>query len=594
MKKWAHTAISAVGMLALVGCLAPTLLAAPAEAAPSQPAIGNDISWPQCGGSYPSGQDFGIVGVNGGMPEDANPCLGSELGWAAGSLGASAQPDVSLYVNTADPGDVDANGSPVSDWPAPSSPVNTPDGTCTATTTVATGNGSTVVGDNTPGCAWYYGAQRGNQDMAWLAGASSSAAGAYPWWLDVETGNTWQGGPSGQAMNMAVLQGLVAALQAGGVGSIGVYSTSLQWGEITGGGAPGDLSGLPVWLPGATDVTSAEANCYASSFTGGPIRLTQWTQTYDEDAACGSVSIGPIPTQIYGVDAIATSIAISTQEFPSAHSAGAVVLARSDFFSDALAGGPLAAAKNAPLLITPGGSTGTLDPRVESEIQRVLAPGGTVYVLGGDLALPASIDTTLTGLGYHVVREAGANEYATAVDIAGAIGNPGTVFLATGLSFYDALSSVPAAILNHAAILLTNGNQQAPETGAYLAQHPGTSVYAIGGPLAAAGADPAATAVYGSDQFGTSAAVASTFFPSPAMYSAATYLDFPDALGGGVFMATGGRAGPLLLVDPDSDTLPAPIEQYVASLPANTPGYVFGGPLAVPSRILDELALAVG
>jgi hypothetical protein len=467
---------------------------------------------------------------------------------------------------------------------------STPDGPCTSAT-VTTSTGQATTGDNTDACAWYYGAQRGNQDLAWLAASTAAAPDSYQWWLDVETGNTWQGDDT---MNVALLQGLVQALESGGVTSIGVYSTGLQWGMITGGGALGDLGGLPIWLPGAVDLSSAEANCFAPSFTGGPVLLTQWTDQFDEDVACGSVTIGPVPTQIYGTDAIDTNIAISEQEFPTAGSAGAVVLARSDFFSDALAGGPLAAAKHGPLLINPGGPGSQLDGRVLAEIQRVLPRGGTVYVLGGDLALGPSIDTTLSGLGYTVVREAGSDEYATAVDIAGALGDPSTVFLATGLSFYDALSAVPAAISRHAAILLTNGSQEAPETGTYLAQHSADTVYAVGGPLAAAGADPNATAVYGQDLFGTSAAIATTFFPGAATYGAATDLEFADALGGGVFMASGNRLGPLLLVDSNSDTLPNGVEQYLNSLAANTSGYVFGGPLAVPQEIVTQLALAVG
>ena len=89
-----------------------------------------------------------------------------------------------------------------------------------------------------------------------------------------------------------------------------------------------------------------------------------------------------------------------------------------------------------------------LDPGVEVEIERALPVGDTVYVLGGDLALSPDIDATLEGLGYRVVREAGVDEYATAVDIAQQLGNPSTIFEATGLSFYDALSAVPAAIEN--------------------------------------------------------------------------------------------------------------------------------------------------
>jgi hypothetical protein len=302
----------------------------------------------------------------------------------------------------------------------------------------------------------------------------------------------------------------------------------------------------------------------------------------------------PLPNQIYGIDPIGTSIAISMAEFPTAGTAGAVVLVRDDFFSDGLAGGPLAAAVNGPLLLTEGaGESANLDPRTQAEIQRVLPIGGTVYVLGGDLALSANIDTTLVGLGDKVVREAGSDEFATAVDIANQLGNPSTIFEATGLSFYDALSAVPAAIKSGAAILLTNGSAQAPETATYLAAHTGDTRYAIGGPLAAYGADPSATPIYGQDLFNTSAAVATQFFPNASIFGAATAADFPDALGGGVFMATGGRMGPLLLVNQNTP-LPVEIIPYLASLAVGSQGYVFGGPLAVSAAVLAALQAAVG
>ncbi len=301
----------------------------------------------------------------------------------------------------------------------------------------------------------------------------------------------------------------------------------------------------------------------------------------------------PPPTPIYGTDAIGTSIAISEAEFPTAGSAAAVVLARSDFFSDALAGGPLAAAVNGPMLITPGAPlSASLDPRVQAEIQRVLPRGHTVYILGGDRALSPNIDVTLEDMGYHVVRQAGIDEYATAVDIAETLGNPSTIFEATGLNFYDALSAVPAAIEKHAAILLTDGSTQAPETATYLANFPSDTRYAVGGPLAAYGADPNAVPVFGQDLFSTSAAVASRFLPDASMFGAATEASFPDALGGGVFMATGGRAGPILLVN-QGLPLPAEILSYLAGLSVGTQGYIFGGPDAVSPVVAAALQSAV-
>jgi hypothetical protein len=311
-------------------------------------------------------------------------------------------------------------------------------------------------------------------------------------------------------------------------------------------------------------------------------------------AGVAAVAFGAIPLRIFGVDAIGTSIAISQTEFPHSGSAGGVVLARDDFFSDALAGGPLAAQIHGPLLETEGADqSSTIDPRVLAEIQRVLPFGGTVYVLGGDLALSPNIDATLKSLGYLVIREAGANEYSTAVDIAEAMGNPATIFEATGTSFYDALSAEPAAIEAHGAILLTDGATESAETFGYVFHHLGDTRYAIGGPSAASGADPGAIAIYGQNLFSTSAAVASTFFPNAKIFGVATTADFSDALGGGVFMATGGTLGPVLLVNPTTP-LPAEILPYLNSLAPGTPSYVFGGPFAVSDAVLVAVEGEIG
>jgi len=265
---------------------------------------GYDLSYPQCGSSFPSSSAFGIVGVNGGLANDLNPCLGSsspytqsELYWAATvSAGGTTQPKVSLYVNTADPGNI-YNGTPIADWPTTGT---TPYGSCTATT-VTTGSGTFTVGENSQSCAWQYGYDMSAQDAVWLTDAAtlidnqspptsvSAAPGSYPWWLDVETTNSWQSGTGGQAMNVADLQGMIAALQAAGVAVVGAYSTSSQWNQITGGttSASGSLWQIPNWIPGARTLSGAKSNCSQTSFTGAAsIALTQWVAHPDGDYAC--------------------------------------------------------------------------------------------------------------------------------------------------------------------------------------------------------------------------------------------------------------------------------------------------------------------
>jgi hypothetical protein len=343
--------------------------------------------------------------------------------------------------------------------------------------------------------------------------------------------------------------------------------------------------------PGAAVNQNNSSLSYLNSVSCGPAGECSAVGSY---YVAGGIRNGLVETltsvvsRVYGQDAIDTSIAISQAEFPTTGSAGAVVLARSDYFSDALAGGPLAAKLNAPLLITPGASSSqSLDPRVLAEVERVLPEGKTVYILGGDLALSPAIDTTLEGVGYNVVREAGADEYATAVNIAQLLGNPSTIFEVTGLDFDDAASAVPAAVADKGAILLTDGPTQAPETAAYLSAHPYDTRFAIGGPLAAAGADPSATGVYGGDLYGTSVAVATRFFSQPATFGAATSATFTDALSAGPVL--GLQDAPLLLVPP-SDALPSSVDQYLSSVAGGLfGGTLYGGPLAVGEDVLSEL-----
>src|SRR5215471_9385169 len=88
------TAAAVVG-LAVVAMAPPAAAAARSHhsgAGPGAAPTGNDLSYPQCGTAFPAGPAFGIVGVNCGLANDLNPCLGptssypsyrqAELYWA--------------------------------------------------------------------------------------------------------------------------------------------------------------------------------------------------------------------------------------------------------------------------------------------------------------------------------------------------------------------------------------------------------------------------------------------------------------------------------------------------------------------------------
>jgi hypothetical protein len=249
---------------------------------PPPPAAGTgfDISYPQCGSQYPTGQAFGVVGVNGGLANDANPCLASELAWSQASPGLTSppQPPTSLYVNTADPG----NG--VADWPSPAK---------------GTANGSTPYGSCdgswSTACSYLYGEQRAGYSYRLVAGAGTSVnAATAPWWLDIETVNSWatsRDSSSWATLNIAAIQGFVAGLQgAGATGSIGFYSAASQWQAITGLTATTSLSYFPSsepdWVAGGGSLSGAQSNC-SSSFTGSHVSLAQFPSGgFDGDYRC--------------------------------------------------------------------------------------------------------------------------------------------------------------------------------------------------------------------------------------------------------------------------------------------------------------------
>ena len=210
----------------------------------------------------------------------------------------------------------------------------------------------------------------------------------------------------------------------------------------------------------------------------------------------------------------------------------------------------------------------------------MLFRSGTVYLLGGTAALSDQVSAAASGLGYTVVRYGGADRFGTAAAIDRSLGAPSTILLADGQSFADALSASAATGTPGTVVALTAGRSLPKATSDLLAANPAATVYAIGGPAAAA--DPAATAIVGADRFGTSALVAQRLFGAPAEAGVATGLNFPDALAAGPWLAR--MHAPLLLAQPAG--LPAPVQSYLAGVAASlTQVELYGGPAALGTTV---------
>lgn len=284
--------------------------AAPAEAATVSAApgsVGYDISFPQCTSAtaaspVPSSATFSILGVTAGKPFNYYSCLGT---WYQQAAAAGVTPG--LYVNTANPGPSAQNAN----WPTP--------GTLTPAACATTS-------PDDSGCAYDYGYAAGQNAVAGAKNRAGDAVTAGIWWLDVEVGgNTWapagaaitSGSAADKVSNAAVLQGEMDGLYAAGVAQVGIYSTGLQWQEITGGYNSADaasyeqawnltpnhpMSKAPLWVPtGSFDEYQAYRAC-AQSFTGAPALLAQYlvrptpATALDADLVCG----GAAPVSIAG------------------------------------------------------------------------------------------------------------------------------------------------------------------------------------------------------------------------------------------------------------------------------------------------------
>ena len=256
--------------------------------------VGNDISWPQCGRSYPAGQAFGIVGVNDGLASNTNPCFAGELAWAQQSAGGTGQPKAAVYVNTGNP-----SGANPAWWPTSNTFYDSGDGTDSNTAFAGSSQVSAPVpsygacsASDDAGCAYVYGWAKAYEDFNHRGVPSP---GSLRWWFDVETTNSWETPgstyPTAYTSNIADLRGMADYFASQRV-AIGIYSTGYQWGQITGGtvgmGGNDPFYGVADWVAGAS-ASSAASFCASSyAFTAGSsVSLAQYvSRNLDYDHSC--------------------------------------------------------------------------------------------------------------------------------------------------------------------------------------------------------------------------------------------------------------------------------------------------------------------
>ena len=247
----------------------------------------------------------------------------------------------------------------------------------------------------------------------------------------------------------------------------------------------------------------------------------------------------------------------------------AVVVATGKNFADALAGSYLAVQKNAPIILTNGNADNVA--RLHEYIKANVRENGTVYILGGEAAVPESVEDIS---GYTVKRLAGSSRYDTNLEILLEAGISGDeIIVATGKSFADSLSASAAKL----PILLVKPNAALDIAQKALLKNM-NKIYIVGGEGAVSSAYETELAAYGmvervfgSSRYDTSVEIAKAFSGSVDKIVVASGKNFPDGLCGGLLAAA--LNVPLILTRDNG----ADAAMEYAEENAVVGGYVFGG-----------------
>ena len=286
-------------------------------------------------------------------------------------------------------------------------------------------------------------------------------------------------------------------------------------------------------------------------------------------------------TRLFGADRYTTAFlaADALRQTLETDKFSGIIVACGTNFPDALAGTYLAARKNAPILLVKAGNV----PQVNDYIQKNLAQGGTVYLLGGSSVVPDSVGQGIPGI--TVKRLGGANRYDTNLQIlleAGVAGED--IVICTGQNFADSLS---VSAVGLPILLVKDGLTAAQKE--FLAATSGKKII-IGGTVAVKPAIEKQLASYGqvtrlagATRYETSILVAKAFFPEAGKAVLAYAQNFPDGLSGGPLAYS--LHAPLILTATGKEASAA---AYAASSGIRS-GFVLGGPGLISEEAANRI-----
>ncbi len=305
-------------------------------------------------------------------------------------------------------------------------------------------------------------------------------------------------------------------------------------------------------------------------------------------------------SRLSGQTPIEQSIALSVLTYDEAP---IVVLGRDDVYADSLSGGPLAAALQAPLLLT---DPETLVDPLRIELERLRAT--RAILLGGDDAIRPAVADALLQAGLDVRRIGGRNRFETSLLVAGALGQRhDEAVVVEGENtdpqrgWPDAMAVSGYASATGRPILLVNRDRLPEETARTIQRHDIRRAAVIGGTAAVSDAVAAELAgllevgrIAGATRFETSAAVLAASIEDgvvPDTVYVTTGLDWRNTLTAGPVAGDTGGAVAIIDGQGGADTAPR-----VAELVADRVQLVVvvGDQTSITQREVDEFEALLG
>ena len=306
------------------------------------------------------------------------------------------------------------------------------------------------------------------------------------------------------------------------------------------------------------------------SFINGPI-ISSEKYVFEESASKPEIELSAV-SRISGATRYDTCLAIAEQlkTISGQKKFTTIIVANGKNYADALGGSYLAYVKNAPILMTNGKNINSLSTYISQNLEN----SGTIYLLGGEEAVPKSVENALSGLG-TIIRLSGTTRYDTNLEILKEAGIENEdILVCTGKDFADGLSASAAK----KPILLVNNKILYTAQKEFLKDHKDSKIYIIGGNNAINTAIEDELAAYGETErisgttrYETSVLFAQKFFDTPEYGVLAYAKNFPDGLCGSTLAMS--LDAPLILTA--NGNVSAAVS-YMVEKGVST-GYVLGG-----------------